>query len=398
MSTTAPAAATTAPISPFPGAPVVDGDGHVLEPRDLWERELPARFRDVAIKVTWNEASQLEDEWVDGTCIVPGVATCNGWARMPRSVRDDPTGLRWEDLTPAGLHGAERVVELDREGIDMAALYPSLGLGIGGITDPQHAVMACRIYNDWLAEYCAEGPGRLIGVGAIPMQDPPAAAREAERCVRELGFRAVFVRPNPCGDLFAHDAVYDQLWETVQGLGVPVGLHPAGFPDTFGAAQTYGPLWRGITPLGKVINFMIDVVNTFTMMIAAGVLDRYPALKLIVLESGVGWLPWWLDKMDHWNRARLAGPSIELKPSEYVARQIWVSGDPDESSFATVASVAPANRLMWATDFPHLDILEDEPSATEELYERLATMAPDVAEAILGRNACELYGLDPGPG
>jgi len=114
-----------------------------------------------------------------------------------------------------------------------------------------------------------------------------------------------------------------------------------------------------------------------------------------VLESGVGWLPWWLDKMDHWNMARLAGPSIRLKPSEYVARQIWVSGDPDESSFATVATVAPANRLMWATDFPHLDILEDEPSATVELYERLASMAPDVAEAILGRNACDLYGLDP---
>ena len=379
--------------SPFPGVPVVDGDGHVLEPRDLWERELPAKFRDVAIKVTWNEATQKEDQWVNGNCIVPGLATCNGWARLPRSVRDNPVGLRWEDLTPAGLFGPDRVAELDRDGIDTSVLYPSLGLGIGGITDAEHAVLACRIYNDWLAEYCSAGPGRLVGVGAIPMQDPVGAAREAERCVRELGFHGVFIRPNPCGDLFAHDPVYDQLWETVQGLGVPVGLHPAGFPDTFGAARTYGALWQGITPLGKVINFMIDVVTTFTMMIAAGVLDRFPALKLIVLESGVGWLPWWLDKMDHWNEARLAGPSIALKPSEYVTRQIWVSGDPDETSFPTAAQIAPANRLMWASDFPHLDILESEPSATGELYEHLAGMPRAVAEGILGLNASALYGL-----
>jgi predicted TIM-barrel fold metal-dependent hydrolase len=207
----------------------------------------------------------------------------------------------------------------------------------------------------------------------------------------------VFIRPNPCGDLFPHDPVYDQLCEVLQGLGVPARFHPAGFPDTFGAARTYGALWRGMTPLGKVLNFMIDDLTTFTMLIAAGVLDRFPALNLIVLESGVGWLPWWLDKMDHWNEARLAGPSIELRPSDYVRRQVWVSGDPDETSFPLAVQVAPVDRLIWASDFPHLDILESEPSATAELYEHLAGMPRVAAEGILGRNACELYGLSPSP-
>jgi len=379
---------------PFPGVPVVDGDGHVLEPRDLWERELPTKFRDQAIRVVWNAETQREDQFVQGLNVAPGIATCNGWARMPRSVRDDPTGLRWEDLTPAGLNGKDRIVELDREGIDVAVLYPSLGLGIGGLHDAEHAVLACRIYNDWLADYCSAAPDRLIGVGAVPMQDPAAAVVEAERCVRELGFRGVFVRPNPCGELWPHHPEYESLWETIAGLGVPVGFHPAGFPDTFGAARSYGPQWKSITPLGKVINFMVDVVNTFTMMIGAGILDRYPALKLIVLESGVGWLPWWLDKMDHWNEARLAGPAIELPPSAYVARQIWISGDPDERSFATVSQLAPSNRLIWASDFPHLDLLESEPSVTAELYEQLEGMASEVATRILGYNACELYNLD----
>ena len=99
---------------PYPGVPVVDADGHILEPRDLWERELPDKFKEQAIKIVWNEETQKEDEFVQNVNVAPGVGTCNGWARLPRSVRDDPTGLRWEDLTPAGLYGPGRIVELDR--------------------------------------------------------------------------------------------------------------------------------------------------------------------------------------------------------------------------------------------------------------------------------------------
>ncbi len=385
---------TTSINRPYPGVPVIDADGHVLEPRDLWANKLPAKYRDQAIEIRWNESTQLEDEWAGGVNIMPGLGTTNGWARLPRSVRDDPTGLRWEDLTAAGRNAKDRVVELDRDGIDLAVLYPSLGLVLGGLTDPGHAIAACSIYNDWLAEYVRVAPNRLAGVGALPMQDPEAAVHEAERAIRELGFCGLFVRPNPVNGLWAHHAVYDPLWETIAGLGVPIGLHPAGFPDTFGAAQLYGEQWRGITPMGKVINFMIDTVTCFTMMMSAGIFDRYPDLKVIVLESGVGWVQWWAEKMDHWYKARLAGPSLELLPSEYVKRQVWFSGDPDESSFEAVSKVIPSNRLLWASDFPHLDILWDEPSVTEELYERLDLLDDGVARQILGLNAQEVYGID----
>ena len=168
----------------------------------------------------------------------------------------------------------------------------------------------------------------------------------------------------------------------LQSADTASGDEPLRFADTFGAARSYGPQWKSITPLGKVINFMVDVVNTFTMMIGAGILDRYPALKLIVLESGVGWLPWWLDKMDHWNEARLAGPSIELPPSAYVARQIWISGDPDERSFATVSQLAPSNRLIWASDFPHSDAKY--PGVVDELREHTVEMAEEPIQSYLG--------------
>jgi uncharacterized protein len=380
---------------PYGAAEVIDGDGHVLEPRDLWTKELPPRWRDRALSVQWDPDSETEYQTCDGVAMNIGLGTTNGWARLPRSIRDDPRGLRWEDLTPAGLTGPDRVVELDREGIDRAVLYPSQGLLLGGLTDPELATLTARIYNDWLAEFCSAAPDRLVGVAAVPMQDPAAAAVEAERAVRELGFRGVFVRPNPVGDIHPHDSVYDPLWDVCQGLDIPVGLHAAGTADTFGMARTFGPLWRGITPLGKPINFMVDTVQSFTMIIAAGVLDRFPSLKVAVLEAGVGWLHWWTDKIDHWNEARIAGPSIELKPSEYIDRQVWISGDPDEHSLATVTSIVPADRLIWASDFPHLDLLENEPSVTAELYEKLELIDRDVAVKILGANAVDLYGLEP---
>ena len=154
-------AMTTSINRPYPGVPVIDADGHVLEPRDLWANKLPAKYRDQAIEIRWNESTQLEDEWAGGVNIMPGLGTTNGWARLPRSVRDDPTGLRWEDLTAAGRNAKDRVVELDRDGIDLAVLYPSLGLVLGGLTDPGHAIAACAIYNDWLAEWTATAPDRL---------------------------------------------------------------------------------------------------------------------------------------------------------------------------------------------------------------------------------------------
>ena len=390
---------------------VIDGDGHVLEPRDLWEKNLPAEYRDVAIKVVTNADTDMEDECVDGLAVVPGWATTNGWARSPLSRRADVSGWRWEELPAAGRDPKARVAELDRDGIDVAVLYPSLGLLLGGIRDPRHAVLACRVYNDWLAEFCSAAPERLIGVAALPLQDPEACPAEARRAVDELGMRGVFVRPaNGYGNYLAHHPVFDPLWATVQELGVPVGFHPAGVTDTFGAATVYGQtLWTGHVAapepgvmgretgdefaFGKTLHFLFDDTMQLTMLIGTGLLDRFPELKVLILECGVGWLPHWIDKLDHWIEVVPWQRPLELKPSEYVQRQVWVSADPDETTLPYVVSATGADHIIWASDYPHMDVLESEPSATAELYENMRGMPESDQAAIAGENARALYGL-----
>ncbi|MEE9285996.1 MAG: amidohydrolase family protein [Dehalococcoidia bacterium] len=373
-------------------ANVIDADGHILEPRDLWAKGVPARFRGETIEVVWDESSQRDVTMLGGR-MVQRASVNNGMARQPASRRANPRGWRWEELPPAGLEPKARVEELDREGIDAAVLYPSLGLVIGGIRDPEHAVAACRVYNEWLAEFCGAAPDRLVGMGAIPMQRPEAAPAEARRAVETLGMRGVFVRPNPCNGYFLNHRAYDPLWETLEGLGVPVGLHPSGTTEALSAAQTYKPLWgEEFVYVGKPMHFLIDDLMALTMMIGTGVLERFPRLKVVVLEAGGGWLPHWVDKMDHWFRVvNYQMKHLSMKPGEYVQRQVWTSFDPDETTLRGVIDSVGPDRLIWASDYPHMDIIS--PSVTEELYQNLKGLEDTARVKVLGANAREVYGL-----
>ena len=371
---------------------VIDADGHLMEPRDLWEKNVPAKFRDLTIKVTWNEAKQLEETYLGGE-LAQFFAMNNGMARQPASVRENPVGWRWEDGPPAGLDGKARVVELDREAIDTTILYPSLGLILGGIEDPEHAVAACRAYNDWLAEFCSIAPDRLKGIAALPLQDPAASVAEARRAA-DQGHIGFFARPNPYNGKALHDAVFDPVWRALEEMGMPLGLHPSGTREITSAAQTYKPFWGPeYVYVGKPMHFLVDDIMTLSMMVGTGMLERFPKLQVVVLEAGGGWLPHWLDKMDHWlDVIGYQVKHLSLKPSEYFQRQVWVSFDPDESTLPiTIQYLGGAHHLLWASDFPHMDVTS--PSITEELYEHLKGIDEASQAQIIGENAQALYKL-----
>ena len=192
---------------------IVDADGHVLEPADLWEANLPEGMRDRGIRMRWNPDTQWDERFVEDRMLSDrGVA---GLGNAGQSYEDYGRGMHYEDLHAAGFDPSERVKVLDAEGIDVAVLYPGLGLALGGIRDPELAVASCRVYNDWIADYAAAAPDRLYGVGALPMQDADACAAEVHR-MKDGGLRREMLK---WAVLFV--PLIDRLTPSTTGAGPP---------------------------------------------------------------------------------------------------------------------------------------------------------------------------------
>ena len=181
----------------------IDGDGHVIEPADLWERELPASLRARGFAVRWNPDTRQEEVHLEGQPLLPfGIV---GVGMAGRAFDEIGTGVRYADLMPGGFDPRRRLVDMDSERIDIAVLYPSIGLFLEAVEDPALGEACCRVYNDWLADYCRAAPERLVGIAALPMQDARAAVRELQRARADLDMRGAFIRPNPCRGRALHD-------------------------------------------------------------------------------------------------------------------------------------------------------------------------------------------------
>ena len=173
------------------------------------------------------------------------------------------------------------------DGIALAALYPTYGLMIQGVTERAPALALCRAVNDWLAEYCDHDRDRLLGIGTLPMTDAGDALGEARRCVEELGFRGVWRRPEHFGSLpHVYDDAYEPLWSYLEEANVAFGVHPgiAGLVPYEQLRSHYGDYF---TPL-HATHFILEHLLAITTFVAYGILERHPGLRVAFLESGRG--------------------------------------------------------------------------------------------------------------
>jgi uncharacterized protein len=244
------------------------------------------------------------------------------------------------------------------------------------------------VYNDWLASYCAADPRRLFGAAMLPVQDPPAAAKELRRAKEELGFVAGFVRPNPCcGRSLSHRA-YEVLWEAAEETDTTVAVHEGSsvIVPTLGSDRPFNPL------VLHAVSHSFEEMLACAQLIAFGVLDRHPDMRVVFLESSGGWAPFWTERLDE--QAESFGafcPDMHLRPSEYFSRQCWISYEIDEKTLGTLAPVIGEDRIVWGSDYPHHDATF--PGAVDTLRKNLDGLSPAVQSQILGHNAAELYRL-----
>jgi uncharacterized protein len=371
---------TGTPLPPRAG-PIVDADGHVVEPLEAWASIPEAHRPQIHRDRSGYEHVVVGDKEI--------LAVPLGTLARPGSTFDDTTAFRpLEGAQPGGSDPVARLQDMDAEGIDQAVLYPSIGLYAWAIDDPAAAVAVARAYNDWLASYCLAAPRRLFGAAMLPMQDPSAAAAEFRRAVTELGFPAAFVRPNPCRGRSLSDRDYDPVWDVAEELQAPIGIHEGSsvIVPTLGADRPFNPL------ILHAVSHSFEEMLACAQLIALGVFERHPGLRCVFLESSGGWAPFWLERLDE--QAESFGgfcPDLKMRPSDYFARQCSISFEVGEKTLPALVPFIGAERVVWGSDYPHHDATF--PGAVDAIRATVAPCPTGTQALVLGLNARRFYRL-----
>jgi predicted TIM-barrel fold metal-dependent hydrolase len=369
---------------------VVDADGHILEPPDLWEKYLEAEYQPRAIKVIKNDKG-LECLQYDGKLsqmAQPGfLAALGGMGREQDELRP-ATERTYVGCAPFGsMDAGERVELLDKENLAKAVLYPTLGiLWEAEVEDVELSQAYCRAYNRWIADFCRPYRDRLIPIAHLSLGNPKAAAEEFRRAVKD-GCRGAFVAPFTITHKPHGHPDHDPVFAAAEELDVPLAIHPTFEPRGLNRARFHG--MERMPLIGVMASQILQQpLSTFFQF---GVFDKFPKLRLVILESGSSWLGFWMDRMDE-GYATWMGRTIPLKrkPSEYVRSQVWISGDPDEQATAYVVEYVGRDRFFWASDFPHPD---HGGKYLDALGRMVGPMSPEARRGVMGENVMRCYNL-----
>jgi uncharacterized protein len=343
-----------------------DADGHVFErSTDLFEF-LPRPYRDHA-PLRHTEFFPPLDDWNRAALAVAG-----GYAEGSNSRREEGTPARWIEM-------------LDALGLEGSVLYPTYGMGVGLIRQPDWARAACRAYNDWLhATYLTHSP-RLKGMALLPTVDPGAAVEEMHRVAETMpgmvGFFVSAAVTRPYGD-----AAYDPLWQAAQRLDRMVAVHAGG------PGHRLDMLDRAVMArcLGHPTSQMIQLVH----MMFAGVFDRFPRVRFSFMEAGIAWALFTLERMEEaYEQWAFEAPELARRPAEHMAGgQLYFHCELGERLLPEAVRQLGDTQLLYASDYPH--IAPEKVIAHLREFEGRADLSATTRARILGENARALYGLD----
>jgi predicted TIM-barrel fold metal-dependent hydrolase len=375
---------------------IISADDHIdmqWLPKDLWQKRVPSAWRERAPKVVETADGPYwvcgDDRW-DSWGGRQGAAGAQGGRRM---ALDRGGVLEHGVLRPTTT--ALRLADMDRDGIDATVMYgPIVPLLI---KDAELRRVCYRAYNDWLAEFCATAPARLVGVGLVPIDDPAGAAEEV-RHLEKVGLRTgMFLAARVERPLW--DEAWEPLWEAAAGTGIPIGFHLGGGLRT---VQFSGPKTNDAGNMGvRVACSTLQMDEPLAAVIFSGALERHRGLKIVLAETGIGWLPYMLERMDDTYRKFVdareywrahGGLRLTMAPSAYFQRQVWATFQTDRVGLRLI-DVVGADRIMWASDYPHAD--STWPQSQEAIEENFAGVPATARRRVLCDNARELYGLRP---
>jgi predicted TIM-barrel fold metal-dependent hydrolase len=370
-----------------------DADAHIVEPPDLFEQRLPARVRERAPRVV-RKSAELDVWSFDG-----------GKREVPLNMLLSTPGISPERWTLAGTtypqvrRGAydprARLADMDVDMIHAQVLHPSIALG-GSVSFAHHDEELQRLcataYNDWLSEFCSTSPQRLIGLAMIPMTGLDDALRELERARRLPGLYGALLGAYPGGGMDPAPAD-DRFWAAAQDLDWPVVIHVSlGGGDGEGSEAIFG-LSSPALILARINleRSARGIMHALSQIILSGVLERFPKLRVIGTETGVGWIPYFLEQTDdNFLRHRFwAKTQLRMLPSEYFRRQCFASFQVDTVGVRNRAGML--ENIMWSSDYPHSGA--DWPNSVVTVARNLAGVPEGERELIVAQNCVRAFGL-----
>ena len=364
---------------------LISSDSHIVEPPDLWEKWLPAKYRDQAPKLV--KDSEGGDAWLyepDGVPRPLGLVTCVG---IPRD-QMKWTGFSYgKNIHPSVHDGKERLAILDIDGVDAEFLYPpQRAIMSFAKAEEEFQVAGIEAYNAWLKDdFCAADPDRLFGVYQIPNVGIDTAVAQLERA-HASGFRGVVCSTWPSQNEQLTEAD-DPFWKKAEELEMPVSFHFGLVTTTSGhvpAAAAEGAI-GAVTGMAKMSVIMVD-------MIFSGVLDRFPGLQIVGVEVGVGWIPHAAEMMDdrYWRNRTRMGLQLGKLPSQYLRDNFTSTYIVDRIGIEIRHAIGVKN-IAWSTDFPHHG--NDYPYSRETIDNHFVNVPEDERRMILADNCANLYGL-----
>ena len=279
-----------------------------------------------------------------------------------------------------------RLKDQERDGVQAEVLYGILGASMR-LHDDEAATEMLRIYNHWLGDFCRTHPDRYAGLASIPSHDIGAAVAEIQRVAKDGVLRGLDIANRPDIPPF-WDPCWNPLWEIAEEAKLPVHLHTIGgtLPDLRKLEHKVGRAAFATT----ISSFQMYMSIPLMAIIFAGVLEHHPALRMVIGESGIGWIPYILDHMDLEWEDQFKDLDLKMKPSAYWRRQCYATYQSDRIGIKLLDEIGEDN-IMWGSDFPHPDGIW--PDSQEYIQRELGHLPPATRHKIVCGNAARLYGF-----
>lgn len=376
---------------------LISSDDHFVEPPGTWQDRVPERFKVDAPRV---ERTPQGDVWIAEGKRRGGVGLS---ALAGRKYEDYKSGgMTYDDVRPGFYDPKHRLRDMDQDGVWASVIYPSVGMGIFTMQDPELHLACVRAYNDFTAEFNESSPDRLFGLGVLPRNSIDVALAELERMAK-MGIKGAYLQKYPSGGKYP-SASDERFWAAAQEMGLPLHIHIrlAGRFEDFAVSpeDPHPPMNSNLPMMMSGFALMAHgCQEAFAQLIFSGVMARYPDLKWVSVESGIGWIPYFLDRWDnnferqrHW--AQLA---FDMKPSEYWRRQVYATFEEDKVGVLLahmLPDICPVDNLMWACDYPHSDTTW--PHSREIVREQFKDIPDEDRRKVVWENCQKLYGI-PAP-